>query len=134
MAEKEYRPILFFYDGPVDEMGERGVGRQSRTVVFTLESDFRGVLFAPNSPVQINGNGHVFHGLIIADRIVGANGDVIEMPAEANANTKDELQSFYIKLGLSDAKYDTFGVASLTIYNNPEKDICFLTERARTTR
>lgn len=134
MAEKEYRPILFFYDGPVDELGERGVGRQSRTVVLNLESDFRGVLFAPNSPVQVNGNGHVFQGLIIADRLVDAQGNIIEMPAEANPDTKDELQSFYSRLGLSDAKYDTFGVASLTIYSNPEKDCFFLTERARTTR
>ena len=134
MAEKEYRPILFFYDGPVDELGERGVGRKSRTVVLTLESDFRGVLFAPNSPVQVIGNGHIFQGLIVADSIIGANGAVLDMPAEANSDTKDTLQSFYSNLGLSDAKYDTFGVASLTIYNNPEKDICFLTERARTTR
>ena len=134
MAEKEYRPILFFYDGPVDENGERGIGRQSRTVVLTLEADFRGVIFAPNSPVQVNGNNHFFQGLIIADKIVGANGDIIEMPAEANPDTKEELQSFYTKLGLSGAKYDTFGVASLTIYKNPDKDFCFLTERARTTR
>ena len=128
-----YRPILFFYDGPVGENNERGVGRASRTVNFTLQEDFRGVLFAPNSPVHVEGNGHKFQGIIIAKSIVDAEGNTISMPNKQSAETDAELQSFYNKLGLSDAKYDDFRTVRLNVYNDPKKDVVYLTPRAKIT-
>lgn len=134
----KYRPMLFFYDGPVDKDGKRGEGRASNTVYFTLEQDFRGILYAPNSTVCIKGDGngsqHEFTGYIIAQRLVDEAGNEIPMPAEQNKDTDDELQHFYSQLGFADARFDTFGVSGLTIYNNPKKDIIYLTSRASNTR
>ncbi|SHK39471.1 Putative Flp pilus-assembly TadE/G-like [Selenomonas ruminantium] len=132
-----YRPMLFFYDGPVDQDGDRGKGRKSRTVVLNLEEDFRGIIYAPNSPVciQINGADIKFTGIIIAARLVDADGNEISMPSHQDESTDAILQAFYHdQLGLRDAQFDTFGVAGLTIYENPLKDIAYLTERAAETK
>lgn len=128
-----YRPIAFFYDGPVGEDNERGVGRKSRTLTFNLEADFRGILYAPNSPVHVIGNNHKFSGIIIAQSIVDAEGNIIPMPEEQNADTNGELQSFYTQMGLGDAQYDDFGIVRLTVYDDPQKDVVYLTSRAKIT-
>ena len=128
-----YRPMLFFYDGPVGDNDERGTGRKSRTVTLNLDKDFRGVLYAPNSPVCVQGNGHKFQGIIVAERIVDAAGNTIEMPGELNSTTNPDFQLFYTKLGLSEAYYDDFGAIALTVYNDPKQDIVYLTERAKVT-
>ena len=65
-----YRPMLFFYEGPEDLNGNTGGERASLPVILNLNADFRGVLFAPNSPVVINGNGHSFEGMVIAKSFV----------------------------------------------------------------
>ena len=62
MDEDEYRPIVFFYEVPEDE--------KSLPLILNLNADFRGVLFAPNSPVVVNGNGYEFKGFIIAKSFV----------------------------------------------------------------
>ena len=64
-----YRPILFFYEGP-QKVSENSTARDSKPVILNLNADFRGVLFAPNSPVVINGNGHSFEGMVIAKSFV----------------------------------------------------------------
>ena len=65
-----YRPILFFYEGPEDLNGKTGGDRDSLPVILNLNADFRGVLFAPNSPVVVNGNDHSFEGMVIAKSFV----------------------------------------------------------------
>ena len=132
-GDYKYRPMLFFYDGPVGENNERGVGRKSRTVKFTLEEDFRGILFAPNSPVHVEGNGHKFYGIIVAEKIVDAAGNIIPMPDQQNKDTDAVLQSFYSQLELEDATYDDFEAVQLTVYKNPKKDVVYLTPRAGNT-
>ena len=134
-----YRPMLFFYDGPVGEdedgdgIGERGTSRKSRTVTLTLNKDFRGILFAPNSPVRVVGNNHKFYGIIVAERFVDENDETIEMPARQNTETDSVLQGFYSNMGLSDAQYDDFHAVRLNIYQNPQKDVFYLTDRANVT-
>ena len=145
-GDYKYRPMLFFYDGPVGEdedgdgIGERGKGRKSRTVTLTLEEDFRGILFAPNSPVHVEGNGHKFQGIIIAEKFVDADGNTIDTPSHEGLNysnldsaTADELQSFYAKLGFSEAKYDDFHAVRLNVYNNPNMDVAYTTDRSGVT-
>ena len=56
--DEKYRPIIFLYESPNEE-----------PVTLNLNDDFRGVLFAPNSPVIVNGNNHKFRGFIIAKKI-----------------------------------------------------------------
>lgn len=67
------RPLIFFYDGPEKGTVNQSDGkpikgesvRQSQPVILNLNKDFRGILFAPNSPVVINGNGHKFEGFVV---------------------------------------------------------------------
>ena len=66
----KYRPILFFYEGPKKLDNDTSTVRDSLPVILNLNADFRGVLFAPNSPVVINGNGHKFEGMVIAKSFV----------------------------------------------------------------
>ena len=63
------RPLIFYYDGPLEE-------RDPVPVILNLNADFKGVLYMPDVPVVINGNGkgvgdgngtnHTFEGFIIA--------------------------------------------------------------------
>lgn len=134
-TSSSYRPLIFFYDGPMDMEGKRGVGRKSHTVVFELREDFKGMLFAPNSPVQVKGNGHKFQGFIIAQSILGPDGKVLDMPYSQMEDTDGSLQKFYTKLGFGEGTgYDDFDVVGLNVYKNPGKDIVFLTARADITR
>ncbi len=84
------RPLIIFYEGPdrgltegVDdsERSDNQSGspkstypylswRDSQPVILNLNADFSGILFAPNSPVAINGNGHNLHGFVIAKEFV----------------------------------------------------------------
>lgn len=69
------RPIVFFYEGPmklnaadVDEHGRHI--RDSLPVILNLNQDFRGVLFAPNSPVVVVGHNKNFQGFVVAKSFV----------------------------------------------------------------
>ena len=63
------RPLIFYYDGPLED-------RDPVPVILNLNADFKGVLYMPDVPVVINGNGkgvgdgngtnHTFEGFIIA--------------------------------------------------------------------
>ena len=61
----KYRPFVMFYDGP-EKFDMSSNVRKSRPIILNLNKDFRGVLFAPNSPVIINTNNHEFFGFIVA--------------------------------------------------------------------
>ena len=135
----DFRPLVFFYEGPVDADGNRGVGRKSNTVVLNLNADFKGIIYAPNSPVQIKVNkgedeNREFRGYIIAKSLVDEFGNEIATPAdEVTTGNAAEFQDFYRNtLKLDGAVYDDFGVVKLNVYK-PEKDIFYLTSRARIT-
>ena len=61
----KYRPVVMFYDGP-EKIDMKSHVRDSKPVILNLNADFRGILFAPNSPVILNDNGHKFYGFIVA--------------------------------------------------------------------
>lgn len=61
----KYRPIVFFYDGP-EKIDMNSSVRDSKPVILNLNKDFRGILFAPYSPVIFNDNGKKFYGFIVA--------------------------------------------------------------------
>lgn len=67
-AENE-RPLVFFYDGPQKFVEDNSV-RQSKPVILNLNADFKGILYAPNSPVVIAGNGKNFEGFVVARNFV----------------------------------------------------------------
>ena len=65
------RPLFFYYDGPdarATKNVEPGILRpdMAQPVILNLNADFKGVLWMPDIPVVINGNGHKFEGFIIA--------------------------------------------------------------------
>lgn len=70
------RPIVFFYEGPeiatkkensaVYDGDDDYVGvRPFLPVILNLNANFRGIIFAPNNPVVINGNGYKLEGFVV---------------------------------------------------------------------
>ncbi len=94
-VDKDYkaegsRPMVIFYEGPDRGLSEEYdkeeletgqapnpsarypflTKRDSEPVILNLNADFKGILFAPNSPVAIIGNGHKLEGFVIAEKFV----------------------------------------------------------------
>ncbi len=59
------RPFVIFYMGP-ETYEVDSTKRQSQPVVLNLYNDWNGILYMPNSPVIINGNGHKLTGFVVA--------------------------------------------------------------------
>ena len=57
------RPLFFYYDGPDPVKSENA---PPQPLILNLNANFKGVLFMPDVPVVINGNGHTFEGFIVA--------------------------------------------------------------------
>ncbi len=64
MSETSDRPIVLIYEGP------EYISAEIFPVILNLDADFRGILYAPNNPVVIKGNGHTFEGFVIAKEYV----------------------------------------------------------------
>lgn len=74
------RPLILFYEGPEIPNssqnskvydGDNYVGvRYSQPVILNLYKNFRGILFVPNSPVAINGNGYNWEGFVVASKFL----------------------------------------------------------------
>ena len=63
----QYRPYFILYMGPESNLPESNpYQRKSQPLILNLNTDFNGILYAPNSPVIINGNGHKLKGFVIA--------------------------------------------------------------------
>ena len=68
-TDKNYRPLVFFYDGP-EKINDNSSVRDSQPVILTLNADSRVILFAPHSPVVIRGNYKTMQGFVIAKEFV----------------------------------------------------------------
>jgi len=95
------RPLVLYYDGPeqinpkdLDENGKHK--RDSQPVVLTLNADARVILFAPNSPVVIRGNGHKMQGFVIAKEFVQLTTKE-DYKNENGKYLKDGKEYFYIE-------------------------------------
>lgn len=63
----EKRPFFIFYMGPeINEPNNTNNVRKSQPVILNLYEDWNAILYMPNSPVIINGNGHKLTGSVIA--------------------------------------------------------------------
>ena len=69
------RPVVIFYDGPetndiyCSDKSQKKHVRDSLPVILNLNAPFRGVLYAPNSPVVIIGNAKdYFRGFVVAKK------------------------------------------------------------------
>ena len=104
------RPLFLFYDGPEKIDGKyvsnkvatwyedwrfswkypsryANNPRNSLPVILNLNADFRGVLYMPNSPVVVNGNGHKFKGFVVALKFLTLK-TADDFPEEAHGGTK----------------------------------------------
>ena len=97
--DKSNRPLIIYYFGPQDSDEEVNAGRTSLPVTFELNADFKGILFAPYSPVIVKGNGHKIQGLVIGKYFI-YNGEKISPYAS----------HIYSKLGFyeSNVEFDDF--------------------------
>ena len=72
------RPLMFFYTGPetldkdydYEDLDDDSHVRASQPVILNLNADARVCLFAPHSPVVINGNNNKMQGFVIAKKFV----------------------------------------------------------------
>ena len=96
----KYRPFVIFYDGP--EKNDLNSKRESQPVIVNLNADFRGILFMPNSPVVINGNGNKFQGFVIAKEF-----RKLKTGADYNHYTRDgDNKDFYFNENPTDEPAD----------------------------
>lgn len=65
----KYRPFFVFYKGP-EVYDESNTVRKSQPVILNLNADWNGILYAPNSPVVILGNGKKLQGFVVAKEFV----------------------------------------------------------------
>ena len=66
--DEKYRPIIIFYDGPESYKTNEYI-RASKPVIMNFKVPFRGVLYAPNSPVIIIGDAKdSFKGFVVAKK------------------------------------------------------------------
>ena len=66
---ENYRPVVIFYDGP-EKMEPTSDLRVSKPVILNLNADWRGGIYAPNSPVVVIGNGHKLEGFVVANEFL----------------------------------------------------------------
>ena len=133
----EDRPMFLFYDGPqkYDNLGKKqrdnnlwnekwretwkhlgyedddyvGHIRNSLPVILNVNENFKGVLFMPNSPVVINGNGCKFRGFVVAQKFLKLK-TAEDFPIEATPNyARAYYEYLYRDLKLTrDAKDNMF--------------------------
>lgn len=117
----KYRPYCIFYTGPeridkktvqiYDEDSGKWVTKSvriSQPFVLNLNADFNGILFVPNSPCIINGNGHAWYGFVIAKEFVAAK-------------TLEDFQSEHY-IAITDVYDNTLAVAPNTLVSKSEID------------
>lgn len=63
------RPFFIFYMGP-ETYDANNTVRQSQPVILNLYKNWNAILYMPNSPVIINGNGYKLTGFVIAKEFV----------------------------------------------------------------
>ena len=127
------RPLIIFYEGPdrgltegVDDSDKNSSQsgspkeaypdlswRDSKPVILNLNADFRGILFAPNSPVVINGNGKNFYGFVIAREFVRVTTEkdyTVKDGKYIDANGKEWFKSSQTNNGITNTVFvDEYG-------------------------
>ena len=122
----EYRPLVIFYYGPQDldkKVASEGGKRESQPVTLELNADFKGILFAPNSPVIIKRNGHKIKGFVIGESFLDENGNTI------NPNKS----ALYRQIGFtdSDVEFDDFELFGLNEKYGTDLNVILTSEQAK---
>ena len=122
----KYRPMVIFYDGP-EKINMNSSTRDSKPVILNLNANFRGILFAPNSPVVLNDNGRNFDGFIVAKKyykfVKNLGSGYTEVTNNYNGYKNEMYVNEYGEVQFtSDSRekygnYDTFNILSFSNYN-----------------
>ena len=100
MGEND-RPLVLYYDGP-EQINPKALDadgnhvRDSQPVILNLNADARVILFAPNSPVVIRGNGNTMQGFVIAKKFVQLT-TKDDYTKENGRYFKDGKEYFYVE-------------------------------------
>ena len=91
--DDKYRPLFFYYEGPDARPGKKDrvsilKPENAQPVILNLNADFKGVLWMPDVPVVINGNGYTFEGFIVAKeyRYLDTSGTQVKYSSTGNTD------------------------------------------------
>lgn len=85
-TDQSGRAIVFYYDGP-EKIDENSHVRDSKPIILNLNANFRGIIYAPNTPVIICGNNHHFRGFIVAK-------EFLELKTDKDFENEDFVKAF----------------------------------------
>ena len=124
--DAKWRPYVIFYYGPENLDGETNAERKSLPVTLELNADFKGILFAPYSPVVIKGNGHSIRGLVIGKSFHREDGTLISNPSG----------SLYTSTGFhfSTVQFDDFDMLDLPASLKKASNVVLTSEKAKQVR
>jgi len=129
------RPIILIYDGE----------NNSYPVILNLNADFRGILYAPNSSVAINGNEHDFQGFVVAQSYIalltenedefGDYNPIYELEStllvddygeiqykeeiQPSSRTNNEIFFNIEAFNLNNSEFDSFNLVKINNYTKP---------------
>ena len=116
------RPLFFYYDGP-DAVKSHNA--EPQPVILNLNANFKGVLFMPDVPVVINGNGYKFEGFIVASefRYLSTGGTQVKYSSDGKTITNASNNKIRINPNTGDV-YSTFatGKDALDTYHTYATD------------
>ena len=111
------RPLFFYYDGPLTYNGTYP-DRIAQPVILNLTTDFKGVLWMPEVPVVIHGNGHKFEGFIVAKEFRYAANSATGNATKTAKYTKNGIAAYYyIDSSNNIATFAADGDDALELYN-----------------
>lgn len=101
--DDKYRPLFFYYDGPDARKNKKDridvlEPWNAQPVILNLNADFKGVLFMPDVPVVINGNGHKFEGFIVAKefRYLSTSGNKVKYSLDGRTIKNASNNKIYV--------------------------------------
>ncbi len=119
-----YRPLIIYYFGPQDSDENVNAGRVSQPVTLELNANFKGILFAPYSPIVVKHNGYKIQGIIIGKSFrMEKNGQ------DLNPNSS----LLYRQLGFKDnqLEFDDFDLTDIPIEAQIRKNAILTSEQAK---
>ena len=114
----KYRPYVLFYDGP-EKINMKSHMRDSKPVILSLNANFRGILFAPNSSViLLNPDGYKFYGFIVAKEYMEVVKEGTPTHYDNNIYVDDNGEVKCQRSSIMNfGEYDDFNIGSFNNYN-----------------
>lgn len=125
-TDDKYRPLFFYYEGPDAREDKKDrvsimTPEEAEPVILNLNANFKGVLWMPDIPVVINGNGYKFEGFIVAKeyRYLSTSGTRVKYSKKGE--TDKAYSNNNIKIDKSTGNVNSIALPvtnALTMWNN----------------